>query len=190
MTPAETPDASGDMWLTLHEAARAFDVSLATLHRRRKAGALESVGAFKDKGTWKIPRQGLARLGFTEVIPPATPGQTTIDEALKPHETVSQSVSPGISETPTETMYDTHATELEALRDRLTQTEIRAAVAEAEARERAEQISDLRRTVRMLEAPKTVATPPEQAAVSDPSANDREAVPPRERSRWQRFWNR
>lgn len=148
MTPAET----GQMWLTLHEAANAFDVSLSTLHRRRRDGTLEDVGAFKDTDRqWKIPRQGLARLGFREVIPPVSPGQTTVDEALSEIEDEQVSVTPHgrVSD----------ESEVSRLREQLAEAQRRETEAlhqvevwEARAMERDRVIEAQRMAMRLLEA--------------------------------------
>lgn len=132
MTPDETTDAGGDMWLTLNQAARVFDVSLATLHRRRKSGDLENIGAFKDRGTWKMPRQGLARLGFTEFVPPVSPGQSAIEDAL------SDTPTRPVPLTPPETTPETRETsrEMQRPKDELNAALRRAEVAEVVARER------------------------------------------------------
>jgi len=182
MTPEATPDTSGDMWLTLHEAARVFDVSLATLHRRRKSGDLEDVGAFKDKGVWKIPRQGLARLGFQELLPPVTPGQTTIEDALRGSESVTTPIPVRPSETATEASET--AKELQRLKDELNAALRRAEVAEAVSRERDRMIEAQARELARLEAgpsrPPSPDTPPATAPETPSEA-------PPKRSRWRRW---
>lgn len=185
MTPDDTAETSGDMWLTLHEAARAFDVSLATLHRRRKSGDLENVGAFKDKGSWKIPRQGLARLGFTELAPPETPGQRKIGDVLRDSETVSKPVS----QTPSGTSPETSETakEVQRLKDELNAALRRAEVAEAVSRERDRLINVQARELARLEAPPTQGKPPETVSgrPSETVTAPTNEVP--KRSRWLRW---
>lgn len=182
MTPDETPDTSGDMWLTLHEAARAFDVSLATLHRRRKSGDLESVGAFKDKGAWKIPRQGLARLGFQELIPPVSPGQTTIEDALRGSESVTTPMPLRSHETASETS-DT-AREVQRLKDELNAALRRAEVAEAVSRERDRMIEVQARELARLEAGPSAATNRDTTPQTPPETPSETPV---KRSRWRRW---
>lgn len=185
MTSPETTDTSDDMWLTLHEAARAFDVSLATLHRRRKAGDLENVGAFKDRGSWKIPRQGLARLGFTELVPPVSPGQTTIEDAL------SDTATTPVPLTPSETARETSETarEVQRLKDELNDALRRAEVAEAVSRERDRVIEVQARELARLEAAPTPPTPPETVTETR-AKTPAETVPtPQKQSRWRRWLN-
>lgn len=182
MAPDETPDTSSDMWLTLHEAARAFDVSLATLHRRRKAGELEAVGAFKDKGSWKIPRQGLARLGFQEIVPPVTPGQTTIEDALRGSESVTTPMPLRPSETVSEAREA--AREVQRLKDELNAALRRAEVAEAVSRERDRVIEVQARELARLEAG------PSRTSLSDTPpviAPETPSEGPLKRSRWRRW---
>jgi len=140
------------MWLTLHEAAKAFDVSLSTLHRRRRAGDLENVGAFKDQnsGAWKIPRQGLARLGYHELIPPVLPGQMSIDDVLEGSEASSDTVSYDPPSVLPDTPIGTPDSELTELREQLAHAQKRADIAEALANERAERITDLQGVMRLL----------------------------------------
>lgn len=185
MTPNETADTSGDMWLTLHEAARAFDVSLATLHRRRKSGDLENVGAFKDKGSWKIPRQGLARLGFIELAPPETPVQTTIGDVLRGPGTVSEPVP----QTPSGTGPDTSETakEMQRLKDELNAALRRAEVAEAVSRERDRMIDVQARELARLEASPTQGKPSEPISERPPETVTAPTNEAPKRSRWRRW---
>lgn len=178
MTPDDTADTGGDMWLTLHEAARAFDVSLATLHRRRKSGDLENVGAFKDKGSWKIPRQGLARLGFTELVPPVSPGQATIDA-------LSDTATTPVPLTPFETSRETSeaSREMQRLKDELNDALRRAEVAEAVSRERDRVIEVQARELARLEAGPSPTTPPETV----PETPTETAPVPQKQSRWRRW---
>lgn len=67
---------SDDMWLTLKQASKVFDVSISTLHRWREEGPLGDVGAhLGTDGAWKVPRQGLARLGYAELVSPWVQGR-------------------------------------------------------------------------------------------------------------------
>lgn len=167
MKPRGTDD---DMWLTLREASQAFDVSLSTLHRRRRSGELEDVGAFKDGDTWKVPRQGLARLGFKELIPPVIPGQVSIDEALSD---ISSETS---SMTPPDTANDTgDSAELKRLREQLYEAQRneaeyrhRAEVAEARADERDRTIKAQEMALRMLEAAPADRRAPEPTPEREP----------------------
>lgn len=152
MTRPDTRHSDADMWLTLQEAAKAFDVSLSTLHRKRRAGDLENVGAFKDQnsGAWKIPRQGLARLGYQELIPPVVPGQMSIDDVLEGPEASSDTASYEPPAALPDTPIDTPDTELTELREQLAHAQKRADIAEALANERAERITDLQGVMRLL----------------------------------------
>lgn len=183
MTAPETSHESG-MWLTLREASRAFDVSMSTLHRRRKSGDLENVGAFQDNGVWKIPRQGLARLGFKELIPPVTPGQTSIDSLLKEPDSPSEGVplkapdtSPDISET---------LNEVQRLKDELNEALRRAEVAEAVSRERDRLIQAQARELARLEAGSSHERPSETPQKKAPDTPAAASTP--KRSRWRRWF--
>lgn len=178
MTPSDRGHNDAGMWLTLHEAAKAFDVSLSTLHRKRRTGDLENVGAFKDhnSGTWKIPRQGLARLGYQELIPPVLPGQMSIDDVLEDRDTSSGSAA---SDTPAalpDTPIDAPDTELTELREQLAHAQKRADIAEALANERAERITDLQGVMRLL-GPGPQTQEDAQAAPGDGSSPP-ETLPP------------
>lgn len=185
MTP---PDTSGDMWLTLREAAEAFDVSLSTLHRRKRSGELEDVGAFKDGDTWKIPRQGLARLGFKELVPPVSPGQVTLEEAL------SESEDGTVPVTPADTPRDTPDTaEVEQLRAELEEVKRRAAVLEARLEDKTE-LAEAWKTAyvdaqRRIEAP--VREQPQESE-PEPAAEPQSAPPeppqPQRKGWWRRMW--
>lgn len=170
------------MWLTLHEAARAFDVSMATLHRRRKSGELEAVGAFKDKGVWKIPRQGMARLGFQELIPPVSPGQTTIEDALSGSESVVTPLPVKPSETASQTLET--AREVQRLKDELNAALRRAEVAEAVSRERDRMIEVQARELARLEAGPSAATNRDTTLQTPPETPSEAPV---KRSRWRRW---
>lgn len=174
MTSGDTAKTNDDMWLTLHEASRAFDVSLATLHRRRKSGELESVGAFKDKGSWKIPRQGLARLGFQEVTPPLS--GSSGDTPLTP-----------VSKTPEDTSTETSETprEVQRLKDELSAALRRAEVAEAVARERDRMIDVQARELARLEAGPSLKAPEENISESPPEGTSISPAP--KKSRWRRW---
>lgn len=192
MTP---PDTSGDMWLTLREAAEAFDVSLSTLHRRKRSGELEDVGAFKDGDTWKIPRQGLARLGFKELVPPVSPGQVTLEEALSESEADTVPVTPPVTPAgiPRDTPRDTPDTaEIDRLREQLEEAqrqteeaERRAAIAEAVAAERDRIIKAQENALRLLEPAAADRTPP-------PSPAEPQSAPeppqPQRKGWWRRMW--
>lgn len=182
-----TPDDSASMWLTLREAAEAFDVSLSTLHRRRRRGDLEDVGAFKDNdGNWKVPRQGLAQLGFKEIVPPQVPGQVTLEET----------VSDRASESPATTPPDTPVTpsdtaELERLREQLEverrekeEEALHRKMAEAVAAERLERIKDLQHSMRLLEPAAADRRSPDPA--TEPQ-RDPEPSQPERKSWWRRI---
>lgn len=176
MTPRDSP---AEMWLTLGEAARAFDVSLSTLHRRRRSGDLESVGAFRgDDGSWRVPREGLAKLGFREVVSHQEPRKETSD--------TRDAVMEGVSVTRAGTGYDTSDTaELEELRERLAEAEQRAAVAEAISIERLRTIEAQSMALRMLEAGPAAKTAEEQPLMEESGAPEERPAP--RRRRWWLF---
>lgn len=179
MTRSDTGHSDAGMWLTLHEAAKAFDVSLSTLHRRRRTGDLEDVGAFKDQnsGAWKIPRQGLARLGYHELIPPVLPGQMSIDDVLEGSEASSDTAAADTPATLPDTPVDTPDTELTELREQLVHAQTRADIAEALANERAERITDLQGVMRLL-GPGPTAQQDAQAASGGGSSQPETQPPP------------
>ena len=164
LTPPEAPRCHTervDDFLSIKAAAAEFDVSRATLQRRSKDGTLEAVGAFRDKqGTWRIPRTGLAQIGYRLRHPEADP------------------MAP--SEHPVEAPDTARLREeLDQLRERAARAETRAGIAEAVAAERSEQISDLRRSLALLEAskPQPAVPAPEQPA-PEPAADQPEQPAP------------
>lgn len=187
MTSDGTKDTGDDMWLTLHQAARDFDVSLATLHRRRKAGELEGVGAFKDKGQWKIPRQGLARLGFIEIVAPVGTSQRVA------HGTYRDTVSKAVSSTPVETPHETTASaeDFKRIQAELNDALRRAEVAEAVSRERDRVIEVQARELARLEASPSRVKPhgssTDTSPAKSPATLESVAEPTPKRSRWRRW---
>lgn len=173
MTPPDTE------FMTLREASRDFDVSLSTLQRRRRAGDLEEIGAFRDDtGTWRVPRSGLVLLGFKEIMPQEMPGQLSIDDELTPPDTVpdEQPVTP--PDTPSDTPVTPPASEVEKLREQLRDAEQRAAVAEAVATERLRTIEAQSSALRMLESnqpaqPKSEQTQEQPVPMSEPAVKEK-----------------
>lgn len=163
-------------FLTLKEASRVFEVSVTTLHRLRRAGELEAVGAHRDAdGTWKIPRTGLAQLGYRlrEEAPSDTPGTSTVNDGTGG----TSGAVPRVADTHAHPASTPDTAEIQALRERLVEAERRAAVAEAIATERERIISAQETALRMLEAPRPAlsaeSTPPDRAtaAASAPSTD-------------------
>lgn len=114
--------------LSLREAVKHFDVSRPTLQKALKSGKIS--GVQDGQGHWTIDPAELARVYQTRK------SDTVKSAGILPDKLSSQ---------------NTHLSgEVEALRERLSEAEKRAAVAEALAEERGRHIDDLRR---MLPAP-------------------------------------
>lgn len=112
MTPGVNPP-SDPPFVSLKEAARLAGVSLSTAKRRRSD--LEAAGAVQDaSGRWRIPREAVGVIAEPPSEPRVTPG------GLNPSEPPSD--------------------EVERLREALVAAEVRAAVAEALAQERADRL--------------------------------------------------
>ncbi|WP_139277906.1 hypothetical protein [Rhodococcus marinonascens] len=125
---------------TVTAAAEACRVSRKTITRR--LDQLRNGGAYKDSaGAWVIPLSALLHAGLT-------PGRPAPPDAVP----VPQSADVGHQDTRT-------TTEVQA---QLADLQRRAEVAEALAAERAEQITDLRRTLAMLTTGRPDTTPPPQ----------------------------
>lgn len=114
--------------LSLREAVKHFDVSRPTLQKALKSGKIS--GVQDRQGHWKIDSAEMAR-----VYQPRKLGTVKEEHALQGK---LPSENTPLSE------------EVNALRERLSEVEKRAAVAEALAEERGRHIDDLRR---MLPAP-------------------------------------
>lgn len=148
--------------ISIREAARMFDASRPTITKALKSGKI--TGVQDGQGAWQIDPAELARVYRPRPSVPVNDDRqhlTTLTSANTP--------LPG---------------EVEALRERLSEAETRAAVAEALAEERAhhleqrdQHIEDLRR---MLPGPAPIITPAPPPAPVSPH-------PPRRR--W-RFWRR
>lgn len=125
--------------LSIREAVKHYNVSRPTLTKALKSGKIS--GVQDGKGTWSIDPSELSRVYQSrstdrDVFGPVQTGQSEKDLATQNHP---------------------HSSELEALRTRLSEIEIRAVKAESRAdaaellaKERADRIEDLRR---MLPAP-------------------------------------
>lgn len=163
-------------FLTLKESARVFDVSVTTLHRLRRAGDLEAVGAHRDvDGVWKIPRQGLAQLGYRmrEQTPSDTP---TISRDDSDTRNTSGAV-PRVADTGAHPAHTPDTDEIQALRERLVEAERRAAVAEAIATERERIISAQETALRLLEAPRPAVSAESTPSTPAPAAEDSPPAP-------------
>lgn len=130
--------------LGLAEAAKACNVSVSTLRRRKDI--LVAAGAIVTPKGWLIPIPALVSLGYLGSTTP--PGDTSQDTPMAPTSTP-----------PTDDPHATALVELDSLRSRLADAEQRAAVAEAIATERERVIQAQAATLRMLERG-TPDTPP------------------------------
>lgn len=135
--------------LGLAEAAKACNISVSTLRRRKDV--LLAAGAIVTPKGWQIPIPALVSLGY---LGSTTPPSDTFQE------TPAAPASKPLADGP----HATALVELESLRARLADAEQRAAVAEAVATERERVIQAQAATLRMIErgTPDTpAATPPE-----------------------------
>lgn len=130
--------------LGLSEAAKVCGVSVSTMRRRRDA--LVELGATRHGGSWAIPISALISLGL---MPRVTPPESPSHNGLTPSMT-------GLTDggvTPIDRSREASLTsEVESLRKRLADAEKRAAIAEAEARERLQTIEAQKMALRILEA--------------------------------------
>ncbi len=114
--------------LSLREAVKHFDVSRPTLQKALKSGKIS--GVHDGKGRWTIDPAEMARIYQPRESEAAKAGSDLPDNLSGKNTPLSR--------------------EIETLRERLSEAEKRAAVAEALAEERGRHIDDLRR---MLPAP-------------------------------------
>jgi predicted DNA-binding transcriptional regulator YafY len=177
MKGVTTPPA-GVPTLGLAEAAKACGVSVSTL--RRKRPDLEAHGAAQTATGWRIPVTALIALGLMS---------NTTDAPTEPP---SPRYAPDTLDA-LQARLDAQQTELDsarerrdALRSQLAAAEQRAAVAEAIAAERERVIQTQAMALRMLEAPKTPATPmppaptePAESPSPAPSKEDHKHAPKR-----------
>lgn len=116
---------------SLRESAQRCSVSLSTIRRRHQDGAFPQ--AFKGpQGEWRIPVSDLIGAGLTLSRPMVSEGDHAQDEQVSV-----------VSESP-------RMDEVSDLKQRLSEAERRAAVAEALAHERGEHIETLKTSLRML----------------------------------------
>lgn len=149
----------------LGEVAARCGVSRSTVNRNR--AKLEENGAWKDEaGAWHVPVSALLGLGWDPRPAEAGTSHDTPDDVPVTH-------PGGASDT---------SHELAELRAELADVERRRVVAEAEAdkwraiaAERSLSLEDLRRTLRLLEAPATRSAEPEAVRAETPASSD----PPR-----------
>lgn len=131
----------GEPTLTLAEAAKACGVSVSTMRRRREE--LESLGASRHGASWQIPISALIALGL---MPRTSPPDASPDASVK-------AIPVRVSDA-SMTREASLLEEIDRLKTALAEAEKRAAVAEAEARERLNTIEAHRMTLRMIEGPK------------------------------------
>lgn len=133
----------GPPMLGLAEAAKACNVSLSTIRRRR--AELLAMGATSDARGWRIPIPALIELGLMD--------RTTApdDTPQIPRQSASVPGMTPVMTPPSDTPSDTSEL-LEELRSQLAKAEQRAAVAEAVAAERERVINAQAQALRMLEA--------------------------------------
>lgn len=137
------------------EAARRCGVSRSTIQRALLAGKIP--GAEKVPEGWSIPLEGLLAAGFTPdrpAPPDAAPDHARADAE---HVRAADQLAARVRELEVALAEQERQTERERLQ---------RAAAEAIARERSEQIGDLRRTVAALEAGR--GTPPPPAPTPNP----------------------
>ena len=127
----------GEPTLTLSEAAKACGVSVSTMRRRREE--LESLGASRHGASWQIPISALIALGL---MPRTSPPDASVKAMPVRVSDASMTREASLLE------------EIDRLKTALAEAEKRAAVAEAEARERLNTIEAHRMTLRMIEGPK------------------------------------
>lgn len=163
--------------LSLAQAARRFKIGRATLDRLRREGRLGEIGAWYDdaRGRWQVPASGLARLGYRLREHPGSapehpaPGAGTSGPSPAPTPASTPASTP-LSEQGRAPLSTPDPDEVRELRERLAHAERRAAVAEAIADERAQNLADLRTTLRLLEA-RAEPVPPSANATGEPSGS-------------------
>lgn len=180
LAPMTPPLATGTApALGFAAAAKACGISESTL--RRKRPELLAAGARQTPKGWSIPIPVLVELGLMD--------RTTAPDAVTAPGSAQEShlgpavTAPGLAEM--EPL-------MTALREKLADAEMRAAVAEAVAAERERIIEAQAQTLRMLEAPERVSrSHVEYGPMNVPGSPDREqqedepALPPR-----RRWWRR
>lgn len=146
-TPAGRP-----RW-SVAQAAKRAGVARSTIQRYLANGKMP--GAYRDEnGVWSIGVEDLLGAGFRVDAP--TPPEQAAEGA--PHR---QAQAPAVDQAE-------HARRIAELEAELAEARRRADVAEAVARERSEQIGDLRRTIAALEAGRSDRTPPPPPAPAPP----------------------
>lgn len=139
---------------SVSQAAKHAGVARSTIQRYLARGKMP--GAYlDDTGTWSIGVEDLLGAGF-RVDAPAPPDQAEIGSSRGQ----AQAAGEALAE---------QARQLAETKAELAEAQRRADVAEAVARERSEQITDLRRTIAALEAgrsdrPAAPASPPQAPA--------------------------
>ena len=155
----------------LAEVARLCGVSLSTVNR--KVGKLRDFGAEKDSdGVWHIPVTAIEGCGWK-----IKADRPDVSRHARPDMPVTApDVSPEMSEI--RAQLDSLREELTALRGRLTVAEADRDRWQAIAAERLQNLDDLRRSQRLLEAANLGQKESPQEPVSEPAAS----------SRFRRWW--
>ena len=142
---------------SVSQAAKYCQTSRTSIQRALKAGKLPQ--AKRESGTWQIPIDDLIAAGFTPDNVGAPPLHATM-HAVHPHPARPEQ-------------------EILDLREQLQEERARRELAEQAVRLLTENLTDLRTTVRMLEAPKPATTEePGEAPATSPT--------PAKRRRWWR----
>lgn len=159
--PQVTRDHDGRPRWSVSQAAKRAGVARSTIQRYLARGAMP--GAYLDEnGVWSIGVEDLLGAGFRVDAP--TPAEGT---AHGPQRGRADVEAGGAAHPAEDAEIRRRIAELES---ELAEARRRADVAEAVARERSEQITDLRRTVAALEAGLSDRVPREPAAPPAPPA--------------------
>lgn len=131
LTPGSRPPVNPEEILTLNRAAEVAGVSLSTMKRRREE--LRDHGAQQTAEGWRIPVSALIALGMLDKVNAGSEPQGNPQ--------LRTPLTPPTSEPPSSTDDDAHHL-IGQLRAQLAEAEQRAAVAEAQAEERAQRLAD------------------------------------------------
>jgi Fic family protein len=141
-----TPDLSG-VNLTVEEASTLFKVSERTLRRQLSAGQI--AGAVQRDRRWLIPRASIANL--YELKEPAAPAVPPPTQSNEPEPQVIELITQLLGrETKAQAQLEAKTGQLEAMTERLLESEVRAARAEEQARALTLELESLKQRRRWL----------------------------------------